>query len=134
MNSSGAFWATKASRRPSTSIAAWRRRKRVRFSPTSSATVFKLRPDMDIRLRQPVPVSCSRSHGRHPGGTGEKPRSLKLTEWPEADRLAWAKACEPAQRLQRGGAAGHLAAVSKADIANRYGLYLDFLQRTGRLG
>src|SRR5712671_7918370 len=89
---------------------------------------------MDIRLRQPVPVSRSRSHGRYPGGTVDKPRSLKVTEWPEADRLAWAKACEPAQRLERGGAASHLAPVSKADFANRYGLYLDFLQRNCLLG
>jgi integrase len=39
----------------------------------------------------------------------------------------------PAQRLKRGGSASHLAAVSQADIANRYGLYLDYLRRTGRL-
>jgi site-specific recombinase XerD len=43
------------------------------------------------------------------------------------------EAIRPAQRLKRGGAAGHLAAVSQADIANRYGLYLDYLQRNGRL-
>jgi integrase len=42
-------------------------------------------------------------------------------------------ACRPGQRLQRGGAASHLALVSQADNANRYGLYLDFLQRNGRL-
>jgi integrase len=34
-------------------------------------------------------------------------------------------------RLQHGGAAAHLAKVSQNDIANRYGLYLDFLQRNG---
>ena len=39
----------------------------------------------------------------------------------------------PAQRLKRGGAASNLAPVSQADIANRYGLYLDYLQRIGRL-
>jgi integrase len=33
---------------------------------------------------------------------------------------------------RRGGAASHLALVSRADIANRYGLYLDYLQRDGR--
>jgi hypothetical protein len=33
----------------------------------------------------------------------------------------------------RGGAAGYLGPVSQADIANRYGLYLDFLQRNGSL-
>src|SRR5262245_60162578 len=60
-------------------------------------------------------------------------RSLPLMEWPEADRLAWEAACRPAKRLVRGGAAGHLALVTQADLANRYGLYLDFLNRTGRL-
>jgi hypothetical protein len=55
-----------------------------------------------------------------------------MAEWPEADRLGWAKACQPAQRLKRGGAASHLATVSQADIANRYGLFLDYLQRSGQ--
>lgn len=62
-----------------------------------------------------------------------KPRSLHIEEWPICDRLAWADACRPAERLRRGGAASHLAPVSQADIANRYGLYLDFLQRKGLL-
>src|ERR1019366_5845438 len=44
----------------------------------------------------------------------------------------WAEACRPAQRLKRGGAASHLATVSQNDIANRYGLYLDYLNRNGR--
>ena len=38
-----------------------------------------------------------------------------------------------AKRLARGGAASHLAPVTQADLANRYGLFLDFLRRTGRL-
>jgi integrase len=67
------------------------------------------------------------------GATQGKPRSLPIAEWPQADRLGWEQACKPGQRLQRGGAASHLAAVSQADIANRYGLYLDFLQRNDRL-
>jgi len=62
-----------------------------------------------------------------------KPRSLPITEWPKADRDGWDRACQPGRRLQRGGVASHLAPVSQADIANRYGLYLDFLQRNGRL-
>ena len=57
---------------------------------------------------------------------------MPLTGWPAADRLGWAEACQPAQRLKRGGAASHLATVSQDDIANRYGLYLDFLSRNGR--
>jgi hypothetical protein len=62
-----------------------------------------------------------------------KPRSLKPSEWPERDRLAWEDATRPGMRLTRGGTASHLAEISREDIANRYGLYLDFLRRTGRL-
>ena len=61
------------------------------------------------------------------------PRSLKIGEWSAHDQLAWKEAIRPAVRLQRGGAAAHLAQVSQKDIANRYGLYLDFLQRKGLL-
>jgi integrase len=60
-------------------------------------------------------------------------RSLPLKEWPEADRHGWEAACRPGQRLTRGGAASHLAPVTQADLANRYGLYLDFLDRSGQL-
>ena len=63
--------------------------------------------------------------------TSGKPRSLPIAKWPQADRLGWMDALRPAQRLKRGGAACPLAAVSQADIANRYGLYLDYLQRNG---
>src|SRR3974390_262455 len=59
------------------------------------------------------------------------PRSLKIEEWSPLDQLSWKEAIRPAVRLQRGGAAAHLAQVSQKDIANRYGLYLDFLQRHG---
>ena len=61
------------------------------------------------------------------------PRSLPVEEWPEADRHAWEAACRPPERFKRGGAASRLAAVSRNDFANRYGAYLGFLQRTGRL-
>ena len=57
------------------------------------------------------------------------PRSLAIEEWPKPDQVAWKEAIRPAVRLQRGGAAAHLAQVSQRDIANRYGLYLDFLRR-----
>jgi integrase len=60
-------------------------------------------------------------------------RSLPLKDWPEADRLAWEAACQPAKRLARGGTASHLAPVTQADLANRYGLLLDFVHRTRRL-
>src|SRR5262245_6827166 len=65
------------------------------------------------------------------GSTLVQPRSLKNEEWSLVDQLAWEEATRPAVRLQRGGAAAHLAPVSQKDIANRYGLYLDFLQRYG---
>jgi integrase len=65
--------------------------------------------------------------------TSGSPRSLRVEDWPLADRLAWAEACRPAIRLKRGGSAAHLAEVSQKDIANRYGLYLDFLERAVRL-
>src|SRR5262249_57548488 len=68
---------------------------------------------------------------------GSKPRktrqSLPVDEWPEADRLAWQAACRPTYRLRKGGSASHLAPVSQTDIAARYGRFLGFLKRIGRL-
>jgi integrase len=90
-----------------------------------------MRADMDKRLQQATPTTDNRRRGRRSPTSG-KPRSLPTAEWPAADRLGWAEACRPAQRLKRGGAASHLATVSQDDIANRYGLYLDFLSRNGR--
>jgi hypothetical protein len=87
---------------------------------------------MDTAMQSPPFVSDSRRRGRRGSPLG-KPRSLPMSEWPKPDRVGWEDACRPGQRLQRGGAASHLALVSQADIANRYGLYLDFLQRNGRL-
>ena len=55
-------------------------------------------------------------------------RTLEASEWPEADRLAWEAACKPSYRLKKGGSASHLAPVSQADIATRYGLFLGFLR------
>ena len=83
---------------------------------------------MDTRLSQ-AQLSAGDRRSVSPG----KPRSLPVVEWPNPDRLGWAEACRPGLRLQRGGAASHLACVSQVDIANRYGLYLDFLRRSGRL-
>jgi integrase len=91
-----------------------------------------MRRDMDKELQQNADAPANRRHGRR-GLTSGKPRSLQVAEWPEADRLGWLDARRSAQRLKRGGAASHLAPVSQADIANRYGLYLDYLQRSGRL-
>src|SRR3981189_3660101 len=91
-----------------------------------------MRCDMSTPLQQAPPVTDSRSRGRL-NATSGKPRSLPLAECRESDRRGWAEACRPAERLKRGGAAIHLAPVSQADIARRYGLYLNFLQRNRRL-
>jgi integrase len=60
-------------------------------------------------------------------------RSLPLNDWPGADRLGWTAVCKPGQRLCRGGSASHLARVTQEDLARRYGYFLDFLDRFGRL-
>jgi integrase len=74
------------------------------------------------------------SNGKLPATKSDhERRALKLDDWPEADRLAWENACRPSRRLKRGGSASHLAPVSREAFANRYGLYLGFLSRTGRL-
>jgi integrase len=61
------------------------------------------------------------------------PRSLPVEEWPDADRRAWEGACRPGSRLKPGGSASYLAPVSREDFARRYGAFLGFLQRAGRL-
>jgi integrase len=63
----------------------------------------------------------------------ERPRSLPVSEWPDADRRAWEEACRPGSRLKPGGVASHLAEVSRDDFARRYGAFLAFLQRNDRL-
>ncbi|MGA7453678.1 MAG: hypothetical protein WBW73_21190 [Rhodoplanes sp.] len=63
----------------------------------------------------------------------ERPRSLTVKEWPEADCRAWEDACRPGFRLKPGGAASYLAPASRDDLARRYGAFLGFLQRSGRL-
>jgi integrase len=60
-------------------------------------------------------------------------RSLPVMEWPEADSDSWSSACRPGSRLKAGGAASHLAAVTRNDLARRYGYFMDFLKRAGRL-
>ena len=58
-------------------------------------------------------------------------RSLPLSEWPEADRHAWIEACQPGQRLRRGGRASHMKQITRDDLERRYGYYLQFLVETG---
>lgn len=60
-------------------------------------------------------------------------RGLMPHEWPLADRHAWAEARRPGGRLSRGGRASHLKPVTRTDLERRYGLYLGFLVRTGRM-
>ncbi len=60
-------------------------------------------------------------------------RSLRLNEWPEADRRAWESACCPGARLKPGGSASYLSQISRDDFSRRYGAFLGFLHRTERL-
>jgi integrase len=60
-------------------------------------------------------------------------RSLRLSEWTEADRQAWVSACRPGARLRPGGSASYLSQISRDDFARRYGAFLGFLYRTERL-
>jgi integrase len=56
-------------------------------------------------------------------------RSLPIALWPEADRKAWISACQPSQRLKRGGAGSHMKPVTLNDLARRYGYFLDCMKR-----
>src|SRR5262245_49291146 len=70
---------------------------------------------------------------QHQGSGKPAIRSMPIDLWSVADRTAWEAACRPAVRLQRGGSASHLKLVTRNDLAKRYGLFLDFLARSGRL-
>ena len=59
--------------------------------------------------------------------------SLPLNQWPEADRVSWGRACEPGQRLRRGGLASHLKPIVQRDLERRYGYFLQFLQEVKEL-
>jgi site-specific recombinase XerD len=65
--------------------------------------------------------------------SGQAVRSLPVALWPAADRASWEEACRPSVRLKPGGAASHLKPVVQRDLAQRYGLFLDCLSRSGRL-
>jgi integrase/recombinase XerD len=74
------------------------------------------------------------------GGAGRKDRKHDGDSRSQAPRVAhggpqraWAEACRPGGRLNRGGRAAHLKPVTRLDLARRYGLFLDFLVRTGRM-
>jgi integrase len=72
-------------------------------------------------------------HKKQPKETVGGIRSLPKELWPSADRAAWEAACRPGVRLLRGGAASHLRPITQNDLARRYGYFLDFLSRSGRL-
>jgi hypothetical protein len=59
-------------------------------------------------------------------------RSLPIAAWPAADRIAWELACRPGERLRRGGGASYLKPVTCADLARRYGYFLDYLDTRAR--
>jgi len=63
----------------------------------------------------------------------QSPRSLPINEWPEADRQSWEHSCRPGSRFKPGAAASYLGEVSREDFARRYGAFLGFMQRMGRL-
>jgi hypothetical protein len=64
------------------------------------------------------------------GRNRESVKSIRsLDSWPEADQRAWIAACQPAERLKPGGAAAHLRAVTRDDLARRYAYFLDYLSR-----
>jgi integrase len=67
------------------------------------------------------------------GKQSHHPRSLPANEWPVADQRAHDEACRPGSRFNRGGSASYLAEASRKDFWGRYGAFLGFLQRTGRL-
>src|SRR5215212_7698539 len=60
-------------------------------------------------------------------------RSSPLEGWPRADREAWQQACRPHLRLSRGGAAAGMKPDTQADLARRYGYFLDHVSRSGGL-
>jgi integrase len=61
----------------------------------------------------------------------EAAKTIRALEfWPEDDRQAWIAACRPAERLKPGGAAAHLKQVTRDDLAQRYGYFLKFLERS----
>jgi integrase len=64
---------------------------------------------------------------------GPRVRSLPLDYWPSADRAAWEEACRPSVRFKRGGAASHFRPVTQKELSKRYGLFLGFLERSGKL-
>jgi hypothetical protein len=68
-----------------------------------------------------------------PNKPDKQRRTLNVPDWPVADQRARQEAISPSHRLKKGGSASHLGPVSQEDIFRRYGLFLGFLKRMGRL-
>jgi integrase len=69
----------------------------------------------------------------HRGKPKKDRQTLYVHEWPSAEQSAWQDVCRPSRRLKKGGSGSHLCVVSLEDFARRYGRFLGFLMRTGRL-
>jgi integrase len=72
-------------------------------------------------------------NNHHRGKPKKDRQTLYVHEWPSAEQSAWQDACRPSHRLKKGGSGSHLRVVSLEDYARRYGRFLAFLKRTGRL-
>jgi integrase len=59
--------------------------------------------------------------------------ALSFEFWPEADRLAWAKAQQDAELFGERGLAAHWADATRAQVMNGYGTWLHFLEAVGAL-
>src|SRR3954454_446777 len=98
-------------------------------------------PDHDELLRRPGDHGCERAlwpdraRGADLCGRGGPAlmRALPLSEWPEADRHAWAAASHPGARLRRGGRASHLKPITRDDLERRCGYFLHHLASSGNL-
>ncbi len=60
-------------------------------------------------------------------------RSLPITDWPQADQLAWRAALNPGKSYRRGGSASKLMPVSAQNLARRYGYFLTFAKQAKQL-
>lgn len=60
-------------------------------------------------------------------------RSLPLAEWPDAERSAWNSARRVGRRFAPGGPASRFCQETCDDLERRYGQFLNYCRRTGRL-
>jgi integrase len=56
-----------------------------------------------------------------------------VADWPEADRIAWNRACEPAHLLEDAGLAAGWRRTTRASAARSWGRFLTFLNSRGLL-